>query len=533
MVATVLSLKYRVVRHQLQREWWRALLLIGGGVWSLSLVPAVLWAQHALALQPIDVRADILVGAGALCVLGWVVAPLLVTGLDDTLDPGRFAVLGPSARTLMPGLTVAATLTIPAVFFGVMFLVLTRAWRFDGAGTMAVAVLGAVLTVASMVLGARVAVAWAARAVSSRRARTVSLIGLVAALGAIGPAIWLTVRDGLESAAEHELPIILEWLGRTPLGAGMAAPGALAEGELWSAAWRLLLMAGTVAALWGAWGVNVSRALVHPVHRGGGAQRRTDAILAGAADRWWGSRGGAAIVTRTVRSRALVYWATDVRYLVNAMGVVALPFVIFVIVVPVMGLDARWALAAPIVLAASIGWGRHNDLAYDSTALWMDVVAGRIGRQVMAGRAQAVLVWGVPAVLVSAVAIVAWGRFWVAIPGLIGACVGALGSTLGVSALSSVVLPYRAPAPGENPFGAEVGSLGASLVAQLISGAAMLAVLPLVTVPFILSLTLDGRWGWLALVTGVGLGIGACIAGVRAAGAMYDRRSGQLLAAVV
>ncbi|WP_144276311.1 hypothetical protein [Demequina sp. NBRC 110053] len=532
MVATVLSLKYRVVLHQLQREWWRALLLVGGAIWSLSLVPAVLWAQYALAREPLDVRADILVGAGALCAIGWVIAPLLVTGLDDTLDPGRFAILGASSRQIMPGLTVAAALTVPAVFFGVMFLILARSWRHDGAWVMAAAVAGSVLTVTVMVVGARIAVAWAARAMSSRRARGLSLIALIAAFGAIAPAIWLSLRDGLESAAANELPVMLDWLGRTPLGAGMAAPGALARGDAWGAAWRLMLMAAVVVILHGAWRANVAYTLVHPLHRGGGVQRRSDAILGGPRQRPERQGGAGREIARAVRSRALVYWATDVRYLVNAFGVVALPVLIFVIVVPVLGLDARWALAAPVVLAASIGWGRHNDVAYDSTSLWMDVVAGRIGRHVMAGRAQAVLVWGVPAVAVAAAAIVAWGRFWPAIPGLLGACAGALGATLGVSAVSSVVLPYRAPGPGENPFGAEVGSLGASLVSQLVSGAAMLAVLPFVTLPFILSLTHDGRWGWLALVTGVGIGMGACVAGVRAAGSLYDRRSGQLLTAV-
>jgi len=532
VVAAVLTLKYRVVRHELQREWWRALMLIGGAVWSLTLIPAIFWMQRLLSLQSSDVREEILVGAAGLMFLGWIVVPLLVTGLEDTLDPGRFAVLGVSARTLMPGLTVAAFLNVPAVFFAVTLAVLARSWRFDGGGVVTVALMGAALTLAIMVLGARVAVAWSTRAVASRRTRVLALAAVAAGLGAVAPVGWLALRDGLESAATHELPIVLEWLGRTPVGAGMAAPGAWARGDEAGALWRLAMVAGTVAVLYLAWRVNVAYTLVHPVFRGGGSRRRVDAILTASA-RPRRARGLASdTVTRAVRTRARISWATDPRYLVSSIGVVALPALFFAVVVPVLDLDPRWAFAAPVILAASIGWGRHNEVAYDSTALWLDVVSGRIGRQVMIGRVQAVLLWALPAVLLAAGALLTWAGRWDLAPGLIGACLGSLGATLGIAAVTSVALPYRAPAPGENPFGAQVGSLGASIVAQLVSGSAMVAILPFVTLPFVLSLTVDARWGWLALATGTMLGAAACISGVLAAGTIYDRRSGRLLAAV-
>ena len=532
MVATVLSLKYRVVRHQLTREWWRALLLVGGAVWSLSLIPAVFWVRLALADQPADVRGQILVGAAAVCIGGWILVPLLVTGLEDTLDPGRFAIFGVSAKALMPGLTIAVFLTIPALFFTVVFVVLAGAWGVDGAPVLAAAIAGGVLTVAVMVMGARVAVAWSARAVRSRRGRWLSIAAASGAAVVLGTTGWLVLRGGLESASTYELPLVLEWLGRTPVGAGMAAPGALRDGDLWGMAWRLLVMMAGVVVLHQAWRASVAHALVNPLHRGGGLQRRADALMAGARRRRLPHPWGSDDATRAVRARALVYWATDPRYLVGSIGVVALPLVLFTLVVPLLNLDQRWAFAAPVVLAASIGWGRHNDVAFDSSALWMDLSAGRIGRQVMTARTQAVLVWAVPAVLIAAVALLAWSGMWEAAPGLVGACAGALGATLGISALTSVALPYRAPGPGENPFGAEVGSLGASVVAQLISGAAMFAILPVVTAPFVLALTLDARWGWVALVTGIVLGALACVLGVRASGAWYDRRSGRLLAAV-
>lgn len=534
MVATVLKLKFDVLRHQLRREWWRALLLVAGAVWSLSLIPVIFWAQEAVHGNTADARAEIMVGFAAVCMAGWVVVPLLVTGLEDTLDPGRFASLGVPAKKLMPGLTVSAALTVPALFFTAVFVIMSWGWRplsrhwtwVDNGSTIVTAAAGGLLTVALMVLLARVVVAWSSRLLASRRSRAWTMVG-VGAVGAVFVfAAWLALKDGLESAFTYEVPAVIEALGYTPVGAGMTAPLAVANNDPVGVAWRLALMAVTVFLVHRAWRATVAHTLVHPRFRGGGIHRQADTILKGARY----DAGGP--VATAVRTRALVYWLTDSRYLVAATGVIALPALYLVIVIPVLGLDTRWAFAAPVMLAASIGWGRHNDIAYDSSALYLDVVAGPVGRAVVWGRMQAVLVWAVPAISVAAVGVLAWSGQWDAAPGLIGACVGALGVTLGISALTSVVLPYRAPAPGANPFGAEVGSLGASLVAQLASGAAMFAMLPLVTVPFVLALTVSPLWGGLSLIAGLAIGGGAAVAGVRLAGSLYDRRSGKLLAAV-
>ena len=74
--------------------------------------------------------------------------------------------------------------------------------------------------------------------------------------------------------------------------------------------------------------------------------------------------------------------------------------------------------------------------------------------------------------------------------------------------------------------------LGAGLVGQLVSSAATLVLLPLVIVPCILAIAVDGRWGILACVGGLGLGAAAFLYGLAVAGRLYDARSGRLLAAV-
>jgi len=209
-----------------------------------------------------------------------------------------------------------------------------------------------------------------------------------------------------------------------------------------------------------------------------------------------------------------------------------LPALFVAVVIPAFNLDPRWALAAPFVLAISIGWGRHNDVAYDSSALWMDIVAGLRGGAVMRGRFAGVVVWALPLVVATAAVTAGWAGHWELAPAVVGAAIGALGTSLGVSAITSVLLPYRTPAPGENPFGAEVGSVGAGLVGQLASSAATFVLLPFVIVPCILAVVVDAKWGVVAAVGGVGLGVAAYVYGLTVAGRLYDSRAGKLLAAV-
>lgn len=533
MVATVLSLKVRTLRHQLRREWWRVLMLVGGGIWSLTLLPLVWWAQQSLFFQFPGNKEYALVLVSLVFVIGWVVVPLLITGLDDTLDPGRFASLGLRARAIMPGLTVAAFLTVPALFFALVLGILASSWRAHGGDVWLVGMIGAMLTLAMLVLSSRLAVMWASRLLASRRARAVSLAAALVGLSFVAPTAWVLFQDGLELVLEYDVPLLAEQAGRTPLGAGAAAAGAAAVGHWGGVWWRLAMLAVWVVLLHRAWRANVDYALVHPVYRGGGTRQREDTVLANAMRRPWRlGRWRLSAPARAVRVRSARYWATDPRYLASMAGVLVFPVLFFALIMPAFGLDARWAFVAPVLLAASIGWGRHNDVALDSTALWLDVTSGRLGPDIMWGRMAAILTWAFPAVVLAAVATVAWTGLWELAPAVLGACIGVLGITLGISSLTGILLPYRAPGPGENPFSAEVGSVGASLIAQLVSSAATGLALPLVTFAFVLALVVDPAWGWMALGTGLVLGPGALAWAVTASGRYYDRKAGSLVAAV-
>ncbi len=509
------------------------LVLIGGAIWSISLFPTVVWASRVISENAPNLKYEALVAIVAVLMLGWVIVPVLITGVDDTLEPGRFASFGVGARRLMPGLTASSLLTIPALFFLAVFVILAAAWWPQGPATLTVAMFGAVLTLLTIVFSARVAVMWSARVLQSRRSREAMFLALLLGALLITPAIYLLVSDGLEIVLEYDVKLLLDILGGTPIGAPVQAAFDASKHHWGDATLHLAISAAWVTLLHWVWRVNVAHSLVNPLARGGGMREREDTVMAAAVRAEAKRQGTHSSRARVaVTSRTLRYWFTDARYLANLVSVLVFPLLFFMLVYPVFKAPAALVLAVPVLLAGTIGWGRHNDVAYDSTALWMDVVSGRIGREVMTGRILATVTWGAPlAGTAVIVAVAVTGRFDL-LPAVIGATFGVLGTSLGVAAITSVTMTYRAPAPGSNPFAAEVGSVGASLVAQLVSSLVAWTVAVPVSLPLALAVRLDPAWGWLGLVTGLTAGSLVLWFATRWAGSIYDRRSGRLVAAV-
>lgn len=532
MVATVVALRLTSMRHLLAREWWRWLVLIGGGIWLLSLVPGVIWARFSLAEAASETRTAALAMLGLVFAAGWALVPVLVAGADDTLDPRRFASFGVRPSRIMPGLVVAALITLPTAFFAFLWFTLSSSWFADGTGPGLLAIVGALVQTLSCVALAKVSASWAARVFANRRSRAIALSATVAVAGLIAFLAWRALSRGLEALFETDFDTFVAALSRTPLVSAVTAPAAAADGDWALALWRLGAAVLWTAALVLAWRANVAHALVTPLYRSAGARNRPDAVLTGGAKVPWLSGGDSVGPAGAVYARVARAWRTDPRYLTSLSAVVLMPAVFVAVIIPAFDLDPRWAFAAPFVLASSIGWGRHNDVAFDASALWLDVVAGTRGVAVMRGRFAAVLTWAVPLVVVAAVLTTGWAGYWSLAPAVVGAALGALGSSLAVSALTSVMLPYRTPAPGENPFGAEVGSVGAGLVGQLASSAATLVLLPFAVVPCVLAVVVDARWGILAALGGLALGVVSYVYGLLVAGRLYDERSGKLLAAV-
>lgn len=533
MVATILRLRWRILVHQFQRDWWRLVFVATGAIWSISIVPVLAVGSSAIAKRSYDTKEDALVAIAVLIGIAWIVVPLLATGVDDSLDPARFAPWGLDAKRLMPGLAVAAFTTIPALLFVAVACLMAASWRGENQqGTvLTVAVLGALLTVVTWVFSARILTLWAVRLLATRAAKAVLAVLAVAGVAALTNGVLLVRSQGIESVLETQIATVLSQAARTPLGAGLAAPASIASGYEWGAVWRIAIMAAWVALLFFAWRAAVQHALVNPVSRGGGARRRGDSVLA-AARRSGTARSWLTPVTRAVLVRTSRSWRSDPRYIAQLVGAVIFPVIMGAVALVFASNVGAWIAALPVALAVTIGWGRHNDLAYDSSGMWLDIASGVRGVEVLRGRLLAVACWAGPAVVAASVAAAGVSHQWGTVFAVAATALGALGVALGVAAVTSVVMPYRVPGPGESPFGADAGSIGASLAGQLVSSIGTGLLVPVVVAPLVCAFVWGDAWWLVTPLWAVAVGVASAWKGTYLAGRWYDRRIGSLIGAV-
>lgn len=526
MVAAVVRLKLRLQLNTMSREVWRVILFVLGLLWALAMLPGVLGGARWLAGQGLEVQESSLVVIGTVLLVGWAVIPVLMFGADESVTPRKFATLGPDPRRLAPALAVAACLSVPAFFTAFVCLAAVVVWRGAGLATTAVALGSALAAFATCVLAARISTALATRVLAARRARELAaVVGGLALLASV-PLVIALGSQGLEGALE-QLPAVTQVLAYTPFGAAWAAPAAAAGGSWVGAAGHLLLAWGFVGAGLLVWTAQVDRLLVDPPSTVGAARRRADAFLPRPDDPRPTTTSGAAVA---VGRRALRYWVGDPRYLASLASTLLMPLLIALLLAVVGSSAVPGAILVAPLVAGAIGWGRHNDTAFDGTAFWMHVSAGVPGVADRAGRAAALSVWAVPlCVLVGLGGAAVSGR-WELLPAALGLALGLFGAGLGVAMVSSVVLPYPAPRVGDSPFATETGAVGASLVAQLVATTATGILAVPVTVLFWLTATGRAEVGWAALAVGVVGGAVTLVAGVVVGGRILDARGAQLLA---
>lgn len=512
MAAHVLRLRLDLLVGALRgdrRHVTRSLL----GLAVAVLAVAVVWfAALRLRSAGTDVVETVTVVAGSAVVIGGFIAAL-VGGVDDQLDPRRFTVFGVSNRALPAILLLASVLSVPVLTLVAAVAAVVVLWSSLGA-PLGVTVVAAVLGILTCLLAAKVALAIAALVLHERRSRELSGVFLVAVVVVAVPIVVFFASLEWVDRAPPALRAVATWLSVSPFGAAWSIPGASLRG---GAAGPLIVAVLTVAALAAVWAWLVHRLLTTTERPGSGRERAglgwfalTPSTPAGA-----------------IAARSLVYWLRDPRYLMNlvvvpvAAGAVAVPLLIVGVPVEYIAL-----VPAPLV-ALFLGWLAHNDLAYDSTALWMHVASAVRGAADRFGRLVPVLVLGLAALgVVVPVSIVVHGR-WAVAPALIGVCTSLFLCGLGLSSLSSVLAPYAVSRPGDSPFQQPQRTHGGLAQSVVLIGAIVL------TAPALwfgwLTLSADTAYAWLSLLSGLGVGLLVLAGGVAGGGAVFDRSGGRLM----
>ena len=564
MVATLVKLKWRLTLNALTKNVWAIIGTVFGALYGIGALAMVLAGAVGLGLKAdADVIMLVLGALGALLVAGWAVVPLLITGLDSTLDPRAMAAWAAPSRGLALGLLAAGAVGIPGCITAAVCLIPVLTWLLAGQLAAALlALLCAPAALATCVLLSRIIVT-AAGISSSRRGReTTAIIAFVAFMVCTQlPNLIPRLLGDDPTDILQPLGTLARVMGLSPFGWAFAAPGVMATGSV-PAALALAIGAWILPViLLPLWQRVVNKAMTSP----GTSHTRTRAYAADGAGSDvqhrglpdvlpWARRLSAALPApaAAVAARSLRYWRTDPRYLVQFVSVLILPVVLvlgpalnssrFVVYVNGQRVETSFALGhAPTALlfmapalAVFMGWALHDDLGMDSTALWSHLSAGISGAHDRLGRVVGAAVWQAPVMLVVDVFMVVWTGRWEALPAVTGACLALYGSALAWSCLASVLLPYETLAPGDSPMRSRTS--GTAFLAALIQMAAILLLLAVCSP--VLGAAIYGVvqaapvWEWTALVAGVVWCSLLLWGGVVIGGRALDRRGPQVLATI-
>ncbi|MBO0981087.1 hypothetical protein [Microbacterium sp. SD291] len=515
MAAHVLRLRATLLLGSLRGERRaRTLVML---VIVAVLTAAVCIAILSMADAPVPVARTVTVLGSAAVLVGFLIGPILV-GAVDQLDPRRFAVFGVDERQMPWILTLAAFVSLPSLaLLAVSVCVCVVAIRLGAAWPAAV--LMGVLSLVCTMLTARIGMAVNALLLPERRSRELTaLFALALVVVAFPVAVFLASLkwDGHVPAA---VASITATVGLTPLAAGPGFLFAVAADDA-AGAW----ISGTIAvitagALWMLWSWLVQR-LLTTTERPVASRERTGLG-------WFGLMPSNAF--GAIAARSLVYWLRDRRYIMNLI-VVPVAGVLTVFPLLVAGVPLEIAALVPVpVMALFFGWLPHNDVAYDSTALWTHVASGVRGVPDRLGRLVPVVLVAVPVLAIAVPLTLLWIDDWRLLLPLTGVAASLLLSALGLSSIVSVVAPYAVSRPGDSPFQQpqRPTSRGVYGPAAAFLGAIVVSI-PTIWL-FVLTALEGSQYAPATLWAGIATGAGVAAVGVAIGGRIFERGGERLM----
>ncbi|WP_104192932.1 hypothetical protein [Cryobacterium sp. Y82] len=519
MVAQFFGLKLRLLANLFRRSPWQVVGLVVGLLYGLGVSIAILVALITLRFvgDPSLIR-DSLTVAGSAVALGFLIIPIVV-GIDDSMDPRKFAFLGIPNRSLSLGLAGSALIGVPALALTVVLLGTVVTWS-RGIGQTLLALISAALILSTCILLSRVSASLAAFLLSTRRSREFTgLIGVVV-LVLISPLVVVLFSTDWGRHGQTLVATLATILGWTPLGAAWAVPGDASTGAWGAAILKLLIAVGFVYALWLIWQFVVARMLVSPGREA--AAKQYSGL--GWFDRLPHSSVGA------IAARTFTYWARDSRYWVSLIMIPIVP-IIAILPLSIVGVPLHFLALVPVpLMCIFLGWTMHNDVAYDSTAIWLHVASGTHGVADRIGRLLPALVMGIPLIGIGSVISVSLYGDWSVLVSMLGVSTCILLAGLGFSSYTSTRFPYPVTKPGDSPFAQpQAAETAAAVVQSLTFTGSIVVALPALIFAY-LGIAEDPVWHLRALGAGLGLGLVAVVAGIWVGSRAFDRRGPEMLA---
>lgn len=534
MVAQLLRLKLRLFANGFRRPLGYIILSGIGLAIAVAVVLVVAIGGGRLHGADDDYVRRVVIITGSYLSLAAFLLPFMLVR-RELLDPR-----GLRSFRMRWGL-VAITLLVLSIV-GPSLLIAPIAWAptwiWNYADAIRIAQVAAPILFLQGVLSVRLGVAAGAALANrerwSRRVRWIGtpilILGLVPVVAAVLPRLVHLPQGSARLVAVSLLKLssyvhtdqvtsTLQW---TPLGALWSAPAMAINGR--DAAVTQLLWVGGITSfvLLVLWFFAV-RLVFRPT-------RRIPVERRGGTPGWF--RRLPSTPTGAIAARSFTYWVRDPRYRA-VLGF--LPFMPIVILLSgwIVGFPFVWTVLLPLPLLVTLAAvsTTHNDIAYDSTAVWTHVAAQTRGSDDRVGRLVPPLMLGVLLILVGT-PLTVWGNGDPATtPVVLGVALALLLGGVGVASGLSAVLPYAAPRPGDPAFQSPQvqGSSGAgaqalAVLATLVVGA------PAIGAGVLWLIDPSTPWNWISLLVGIWAGLIALFVGIRVGGAAFDRRGPELLA---
>lgn len=392
----------------------------------------------------------------------WVFGPLLMGGVDDSLDPRAISLLPIPRTQLRAGLLVAALIGfVPA---GTVIALSGVVVGYAPAGPGAIIVVLAALTLLLLALGgARLLAVALAHAIRSRRGRDFALV-IASTMGAV---LWLGTQ-ATRRLNDEQRAVVVRILRWTPPGALGQAVADARDGALVSPTLRLLAVAIVGVLLIVAWTGGVERLLVQPESVQGGSVS-----------------GDGGTLSRIARGRRSAVIARELRYISRSpqrrstLVVSTVMGTLFALFQVVRSANPHTAAVFAGPAAALFGLGITNNLiGADGKSLWLELLSGASLKDLFVGRGLGAVPYLVLPQVSATTALAVLSGGWIEWLLVMGIALGCWGLPLGVGTVISAVAPFPQPevfnpfsnrrvAPGEGCMIAVAGVFGLVAVALL------------------------------------------------------------------
>ncbi|WGD38316.1 hypothetical protein [Lysinibacter sp. HNR] len=518
MVTRILRLRLSVLANSFHRKHKGFGRLAAWTLIGAILAGTILWLGLNRNQEILHDFPQLLTVVGSLVLGLSLIVPLFMRGA--ALDPRQFSQYPVSRGSVARGLGLASFLSVPTALLLLGHIGYLMIWRGEPA-VFVVIVLGSILTLCAAVLSARLMRTLSTFVFYSARARDfLNIIAAVLLLGLL-PVIFVIFTIDWSRAGQPILDSIAQNLGWTPLGAAFSAPFELVQHNTDVAYSKLIITAGYVVILAVLW-----RLLVQVMMTRITRPARPGIVRVGMG---WFERVSPT-PAGVIGARSMTYWMRDPRYRVP---LAILPLVPFAIMVPLAVATMPWnyVVLVPLpILCLLLSFSVHNDVAMDSTALWLHVSSATRGIDDRRGRLLPVLLFGTPLVGLGSIITLLFSGDWRILPAIIGVNIGILLVGTGVSSVISVLFPYAATRPGDSPF-VQPQSVGSrAVLAQLLSLLlTIIFIFPSVAL-MVIGLLVNPVYHFWSLGAALAIGGTVFAAGLIGGARIFDNRSTELLA---